>query len=264
MDFGIAGKNALVCGASEGMGRAIAFSLAGEGANVMLCARTEPKLAEVAKEINVARAKGKIEYVACDLADAASRQKLVDAVGERLGCVDILVHNTGGPKPSAAEATTPEQWQAGFDSLFQSVIHLNSVFVPAMKERGWGRIINVTSLSVIEPIPGLAISNAIRSAATAMLKTLSDELAPFGVTVNCVAPGSISTGRITSLIESRAKTSNVSVEEYEKEYIKNIPAGRLGTAEEFANVVCFLCSDKASYVTGSTISVDGGRRRSTY
>jgi 3-oxoacyl-[acyl-carrier protein] reductase len=263
MDLGITGKNALVCGASQGMGRAIAQSLAGEGVNVMLCARTEATLVAAANEISKT-AKGKVEHFACDLADEESRHKLAEATKAKLGDIDILIHNTGGPKPSSAETTTIEQWQSGFDSLFQSVIHLNHAFVPSMKNKKWGRIINVTSLSVIEPIANLAISNAIRSSATAMLKTLSDELAPFNITVNCVAPGSISTGRITSLIESRAQTAKVSTDEYEKEYIKAIPAGRLGSPEEFADVVCFLVSERASYVTGSTICVDGGRRRSTY
>lgn len=263
MDLGITGKNALICGASQGMGRAIARALAAEGANVFLCARTESTLAEAADDAHK-QAKGKVEYLACDLSKEPDRKKLADTVKAKLGDVDILVHNTGGPKPSSAEATSIEQWQTGFDSLFQSVVHLNHAFVPTMKEKRWGRILNVTSLSVIEPIANLAVSNAIRSAATAMLKTLSDELAPYNITVNCVAPGSIGTGRIADLIESRAKSSSVSVEEYEKEYIKNIPAGRLGSPEEFADVVCFLASERASYVTGSTICVDGGRRRSTY
>jgi 3-oxoacyl-[acyl-carrier protein] reductase len=263
MDLGIAGKSALVCGASQGMGRAIAASLAKEGVDVMLCARTESTLAEAAAEIRKT-AKGKVEYFACDLGDEDSRHKLVEASKAKFDTIDILIHNTGGPKPSSAEITEIEQWQGGFDTLFKSVIHLNHAFLPDMKQQKWGRIVNVTSLSVMEPIPNLAISNAIRSAATAMLKTLSDELAPFNVTVNCVAPGAISTGRISGLIETRAKAANVSADEYEKEYIKAIPAGRLGSPEEFADVVCFLVSERASYVTGSTICVDGGRRRSTY
>jgi 3-oxoacyl-[acyl-carrier protein] reductase len=263
MDLGIAGKNALVCGGSQGMGRAIAHALAVEGVNVFLCARTESTLAEAAEEVRKG-AKGKVEYLACDLSGEADRKKLADTVKAKLGDVDILIHNTGCPKPSPAETTTIDQWQAGFDSLFKSVVHINHAFVPAMKDRRWGRILNVTSLSVMEPIANLSVSNAIRSAATAMLKTLSDELAPYNITVNCVAPGSISTGRITDLIENRAKDAKTTPEEYEKEYIKAIPAGRLGSPEEFADVVCFLASERASYVTGSTICVDGGRRRSTY
>lgn len=245
------------------MGRAIAQALAAEGANVFLCARTESTLAEAADAIRKA-AKGKVEHFACDLSDDASRHQLAEQVKSRLGDADILVHNTGGPKPSSAEETPTETWQKGFDSLFLSVVHINHLFVAKMKEKHWGRIINVTSLSVMEPIANLAVSNAIRSAATAMLKTLSDELAPFNITVNCIAPGSISTGRIEDLIETRAQNANLDKEQYFKEYVKAIPAGRLGTPEEFAAVACFLASEPASYVTGSTISVDGGRRRSTY
>lgn len=263
MELGIAGKNALICGASQGMGLAIARAIAAEGANVLMCARTESTLKAATDEVKHI-ATGKVFHFVCDLAAADSRDKLVEAAKSKLDTIDILIHNSGGPKPSAAETTSVEQFQAGFDSLFQSVVHLNEAFIPAMKERRWGRIVNVTSLSVMEPIANLAVSNAIRSAATALLKTLSDELAPFNITVNSVAPGSISTGRISDLIESRAKSANVSVADYEKEYIKAIPAGRLGTPEEFANVVCFIVSERASYVTGSTICVDGGRRRSTY
>lgn len=263
MDLGLGGKNALICGASQGMGRAIAIALAAEGANVFLCARTEKTLAEAADTVK-GTAKGKVEYLATDLSDEQARHKLAETVKAKFGDVHVLIHNTGGPQPTLAEETSIEDWQKGFESLFKSVVHMNHAFVPAMKQNKWGRIINITSLSVVEPIANLAVSNAIRSAATAMLKTLSDELAPFNITVNCVAPGSISTGRIEELIDTRAKKKNVASEEYLAEYIKAIPAGRMGTAEEFASVVCFLASQQASYVTGSTICVDGGRRRSTY
>ncbi len=263
MDLGITGKNALICGASQGMGKAIATALSAEGANVFMCARTEQTLAEAA-ELVKQTAKGKVEYLPTDLSNEESRHKLSETIKQRLGDIDIIVHNTGGPQPTPAEETSIEAWQKGFDSLFKSVVHINQAFVPAMKTAGWGRIINVTSLSVVEPIANLAVSNAIRSAATAMMKTLSDELAPFNITVNSVAPGSISTGRVEDLIVSRARKNKVSRDEYFADYIKAIPAGRLGSAEEFANVVCFLASEKASYVTGSTICVDGGRRRSTY
>jgi 3-oxoacyl-[acyl-carrier protein] reductase len=263
MDLGISGKNALICGASAGMGRAIAAALAAEGANIFMCARTEKTLAEAAGAIKKT-AQGKVEHLACDLSDEKSRHELADAIKQRLGDVEILIHNTGGPTPTLAEETSVEDFQKGFDSLFKSVVHLNQQFVPAMKKNKWGRIINVTSLSVMEPIGNLAVSNSIRSAVTAYLKTLSDELAPHNVTVNCVAPGSISTGRVEELIEARAKKAGISQEQYQADYIKAIPAGRMGTAEEFGSVVAFLVSQQASYVTGSTICVDGGRRRSTY
>jgi len=263
MDLGIASKKALVCGASQGIGRAIAEALAAEGARVFMTARSADTLKSEADKIAKAT-KAEVNFHACDLSNAASRNELIAAVTKLLGGVDILVHNTGGPPPTHVEDTTAQQWQQGFDSLFQSVVHFNQTFVPDMKKQRWGRIINITSLSVVEPISNLAVSNALRSAVTAMLKTLSDELAPFEITVNCVAPGSIATGRIDKLVHTRAEKKGVEKDEYMKEYIAAIPMGRLGTPEEFAAVVCFLASKQASYLTGSTICIDGGKRRSTY
>src|SRR5690606_10250700 len=141
---------------------------------------------------------------------------------------------------------------------------LNASFLPGMIEQNWGRIVAVTSLSVMEPIPNLSISNAVRSAVTAMLKTLADEVARYDITVNCVAPGAIKTDRLDELMEARLKKTGQSKEEYLKSYLGAIPAGRLGTPEEFAGVAVFLCSERASYITGSTISIDGGKRRSVY
>jgi 3-oxoacyl-[acyl-carrier protein] reductase len=263
MDLQITGKKALVCGASAGVGKAIADGLAAEGADVFLCARNEEALKKLCSDIQQ-RSKVRAEYYAGDLSEQSARDGLFARAKEKFGSVDILIHNTGGPKPTHAEETTIEQWQQGFDSLFKSVVDLNSKFLPAMKQQRWGRVISTTSLSVIEPIAGLAVSNGIRSAVTAMLKTLADEVASHNITVNCVAPGAIATGRIEDLIEARAKKANVSTEQYHTDYIKAIPAARLGTPEEFAAVVCFLASERASYITGSTISVDGGKRRSTY
>ena len=263
MDLGIKDKRALVCGGTQGMGLATAKALAREGARVFICSRSEESVKKAVAEIAKGAAHS-VESIACDLCDPKSRKALVEAVNKRLGGLDILVHNSGGPQPSTAEDTSADDFQKGFEGLFQSVVDLDRAFIPGMKKQKWGRIINVTSLSVLEPIANLAVSNAIRSAATAMLKTLADELAPFNITVNCVAPGAISTGRIEELIEVRAKKMNVPTQTYYAEYIKAIPAQRLGTPEEFASVVCFLASQQASYVTGSTICVDGGKRRSTY
>ena len=265
MDLGIAGKNALVCGASKGMGLAIATTLAAEGANVFLCARDERSLAESTEAVKKGALNGsRVESKSCDVSDKKSIEALVEAVKAKFGHVDILVHNSGGPQTTQAQSTTAEQWRSGYDLLFMSVVALNQAFVPGMKERKWGRIVCVTSTSVLEPIAGLAISNATRSAVTAMMKTLADEVAAYNITVNCVAPGSIATGRIEELVESRAAGSGKSKEAYMEEYVGAIPAKRLGSPEEFAAVVAFLASDKASYVTGSTICVDGGKRRSTY
>ena len=263
MDLGLKGKKALVCGASKGIGKAIAHALCEEGASLFLCSRGLEALGKTQQELSRI-SQGKVMSKALDLSDINSRNELIETVQKEFGNPDILVHNVGGPKPSTTTNTSISDWQTGFDQLFQSVAHLNEMFLPPMKEAMWGRILTVTSLSVLEPIKTLAVSNAIRSATTSMLKALSDEVAPFNITVNCVAPGAIKTDRLEQLMEARIKSTGQSREEYEKEYLAAIPAGRLGRPEEFGAVAAFLCSDKASYITGSTIAIDGGKRRSTY
>lgn len=263
MDLGIKGKRALVAGASKGLGLASAKALAAEGAKLYLLSRSEESLLAARKEIEN-EFKVDIETFPCDLLDAGSRKAAMDKIEMKWGGVDILVHNVGGPKATSAEDTGIGDWQDGFDRLFKPVVDLNARFVPAMKEQKWGRIIAVTSLSVMEPIANLAVSNGIRSAVTAMLKTLSDELATYNITVNCVAPGMILTDRTDELMKSRIAKSGKSEEQYMQDYLQSIPARRLGRPEEFAAVLCFVASEKASYVTGSTLCVDGGKRRSTY
>ena len=263
MDFGIKGKKALVCGASKGIGKAIALELAREGAEPILCARQGKVLEEVASEIRK-ETRATVHHHACDLTSSTERDQLIKSVKEKYGGVDILVLNTGGPKPSSAMETTLDDWESGFSRLFQMTAQLNEAFLPHMKEQNWGRVICVTSLSVLEPIANLAVSNAMRSGVTSMLKTLSDELASSNVTINCLAPGAIATERLEELMQARIAKTGQSKEEYLKSYLAAIPMGRMGTPEEFAAVAAFLCSDRASYVTGSTICIDGGKRRSTY
>lgn len=263
MDLGIRGKKALVCGASKGIGRAIAMELAREGVEPILCARQSALLEETAAFIRKETG-ATVHHKTCDLSNAEDRDALIKAVDDQMKGIDILVLNSGGPKPSSALSTTLDEWEKGFNQLFQMIVHLNSGFIPKMKEKKWGRVICVTSLSVMEPITNLAISNSMRSGVTAMLKTLSDELAQFNITVNCIAPGAIATERLEELMEARIEKTGQSKEEYMKQYLSAIPMGRMGDAEEFAAVAAFLCSQKASYITGSTISVDGGKRRSTY
>jgi 3-oxoacyl-[acyl-carrier protein] reductase len=263
MDFGLKGKKALVCGGSKGLGYATAEALAREHADVFLIGRDEDSLKSSVDNLKKLGA-GDIRYCTCDLLSHSSRQAVIDQVRSHWGSLDILIHNVGGPKASTVESTSAEDWQNGFERLFLPVADFNSAFLPAMKGKNWGRIITITSLSVVEPIPMLAISNALRSASTAMSKTLSDEVAKHGITVNCVAPGMILTDRSEELAKARISKSGQSREDYEAELQRSIPAGRVGKAEEFGAVVCFLCSTQASYVTGSTIYVDGGKRRSTY
>ena len=261
MDLGLAGKKALVTGASKGIGRSIVEALHGEGAEIIATAREAAPLKKLADGV---KGKARLLTTNCDLSDTGSRTELIKFVEKEFEYVDILVHNVGGPKTSDVMNTSGPDWQAGFEQLFASVAHLNEALIPAMIEKRFGRIICVTSLSVLEPISGLAVSNAIRSAVTAMLKTLADELAPYSVTVNCVAPGAIATDRLNDLMMARIAKSGQSQEEYTRDYLKPIPMGRLGEPHEFASVVAFLASTRASYVTGSTIAVDGGKRRATY
>ncbi|MCA9804232.1 MAG: SDR family oxidoreductase [Cyanobacteria bacterium HKST-UBA02] len=263
MDLGIKGKRALVCGASKGMGRAIASGLAEEGADIFICARDDEALITAREEIK--RETGvNVQSWSCDLTNQRERHELIEKVKTVFEHIDILIHNTGGPAPSSAYGTAPEAWESGFNQLFQSVAQLNQAFLPSMIDRNWGRIITITSLSVLEPIKGLAVSNAMRSAVSAMLKTMADEVACHNITINCVAPGLIDTDRLASLMESRLQSSGQTRIDYERERLGSIPAGRLGSPKEFADVVTFLASERASYITGSTICVDGGKRRSTF
>ncbi len=263
MDLGIRGKKALICAASRGLGKATALALAQEGVEVILCARKIADLKKAAEEIQ-AQGSQPVHYFACDLSSQNDREQLIQAVQEKLGSVDILIHNTGGPAPTIVQETSQEEWEQGFQQLFMSVAHLNQAFLPDMKKQRWGRIILVTSIAVLEPAANLAISNAIRSAVTSMAKTLATEVAPFNITINSVAPGMIHTDRTEALIENLIQKRGGTRLEHLEAFEQAIPAQRLGTPEEFASVVAFLCSQQAAYISGSTLCVDGGKRRSTY
>lgn len=264
MDLGLKGKCALVCASSKGLGKAIAKALAQEGARVFMCARNAASLIDAVNEVE-AVAQLPVTSMTCDLADPDQRDALIAQVQAAFGVdgLDILVHNTGGPKPSRYADTDFQDWQTGFDQLFLGVAHLNQAFLPGMKQQRWGRIICVTSLSAFEPIDNLAVSNAIRPAVTAMLKTLADEVGQYNITVNCVAPGMILTDRTEERIQAHiAQNPQSSRDEWMTDYVKAIPVGRLGDPDEFGAPVAFLCSEQAAYITGSTLCIDGGKRRS--
>lgn len=263
MDLGLQGKRALVCAASKGLGKAMAVALAQEGVSLFLCARDSIALEATAAEIRELSAQP-VHTLACDLTVAGDRDRLIQAVKREFPTLDILIHNVGGPAPSTVETTSLALWQQGFERLFLSVAHLNEAFVPGMKTRQWGRILLVTSIAVLEPVGHLAVSNGMRSAVTAMAKTLADEVAPYQVTVNCLAPGWIATDRMESLVQAEIEKTGQTREAYLKQALVAIPAGRSGTPQEFGAVAAFLCSEQAAYVTGSTLCVDGGKRRSTY
>ncbi|MGE6743484.1 SDR family oxidoreductase [Allorhizobium pseudoryzae] len=261
MDFGISGKRALVLASSRGLGLGIARALAAEGAHVLLCGRSGDRLAENCKAIN-AEGKGKADWVWADLAEGDAVANLQKAVADKLGGLDILVNNTGGPTPGTAEEMTVEKLESFFQTMVVRVIALTSAFLPAMKEQGFGRILTVASSGVIEPIPNLALSNTLRGALVGWNKTLATEVASFGITANMILPGRIHTDRIDELDGANAKRQGKALDEVRAASIKTIPAGRLGTVDEFGAVGAFLCSGPAAYVTGSMIRVDGGAAKS--
>jgi 3-oxoacyl-[acyl-carrier protein] reductase len=259
MDLGLAGKRALVLSSSRGLGLGAAQALAGEGAEVMLTARSADRLKAAAEAIN-AQGRGRAHYVASDLAGHVD--EIHRAAMEALGGIDILVANTGGPPARTALAVKPEDWAPQFEAMVAPVFHLASLVLPGMRERGWGRLVTIASSGVIQPIPNLAMSNALRASIAGWSKTLASEVAKDGITANLVLPGRIETDRTGELDAANAKAQGKSVDEVSAAARATIPAGRYGRVQEFADVVCFLASERASYITGSMIRVDGGMIRS--
>jgi 3-oxoacyl-[acyl-carrier protein] reductase len=248
MDLGIRGKVALVTGASSGLGKACALALGAEGARVAVAARRREVLEAVADQARQAGA-SEARAFTVDLADPRSIETLLRDVRDAFGGADILVANSGGPKPGTVLQTAPDDWDAAYRTLLRSMLQLIEGVVPSMRERKWGRIVALTSSSVKQPIATLALSNMFRTALVSALKTLSTEVAKDGVTVNAIATGRILTDRLRSLYGDDAAIEKAG---------KEVPAGRVAHPEEFAPLVAFLCGEPARYVTGQTISVDGG------
>jgi len=261
MDFGLTGKRALVMASSRGLGLGCAEILATEGVHVLLTGRSADKLADAASAIT-ARGQGKADFVVCDLTDSAAVDTLSDAVTEILGGVDILVNNTGGPPPGRMVDADLTVLVKQFDSMVLNVIALTARLLPAMQAQKWGRIITLGSSGVIQPIPNLGLSNALRSALVGWSKSLSNDVAADGVTVNMLLPGRIHTERVDELDEGAAKRTGKSLEDTRTASRATIPAGRYGTVAEFASVCAFLASTPASYVTGGLIRCDGGAIKS--
>lgn len=251
MDFGLAGKQAVVLGASRGLGAATALALAAEGAQVLALSRSGT-LPEGAPANVTARA--------ADLSDPAVVAQLCAGLAEAK--IDILVNNSGGPAAGPARGQSRDAWQAAFDAMAVPLFALTDAVLPGMAERGWGRIVTIGSSGIEVPIPGLALSNGIRASVAGWSKTLAAEVAAQGVTVNMVLPGRIATDRVAELDAIRAGKTGQSVDAVEAASRATIPVGRYGRPEEFAAAVAFLCSTQASYITGSMIRVDGGMIRS--
>lgn len=256
MDLELKSRVAIVLGAGGGLGRAIAVAMAKEGADIAI-ADINAEALKATKEAAAAVGGRAIELV-WDLADLGQIERHVGRVETELGGIDILVNNTGGPPPTPAGGQSPDKWTEYFNAMVLPVIALTDRVLPGMKERKWGRIITSTSSGVVAPIPNLGISNSLRSALVGWSKTLAREIAPFGITSNIVLPGRIATDRIHFLDQAKAKRENIPVEAVIAASTSSIPAARYGKPEEYGDVVTFLASARASYVTGSVIRVDGG------
>lgn len=257
MDLGLKGKVALVAAASRGLGRAVAAELAAEGAALVICSRQAEAIERTATQI-AAGTGADILALPCDVSDPGEVASLVHAGIERFGRIDILVTNSGGPPAGPFESFTLEQWEAATRLLLHSSVELARNVLPGMKERRWGRILNITSIAVKQPVQNLIMSNSLRAAVTGMARTLASEVASFGITVNNIMPGYTRTERVEELARMMAERERITPAEFIARWEKEIPMQRLGEPREFAALAAFLVSERASYITGTSIPVDGG------
>lgn len=248
MDFGLKQKVAFIAASSDGLGKSVALELAKEGAHIAICGRNPEKLSLAKKEIEEC-GNGIVLSVVCDLSIAKERAGAIAQVLKEYEKVDVLVTNTGGPPPGKFEELNEHQWEAAFHQLLMSATSLIRGFLPGMKKQRWGRIISITSQAVKQPVENLILSNSVRASVVGLMKTLASELGPYNITVNNVMPGYTQTSRLKKLINNNPSFANA---------INEIPLGRFGNPEEFAAAVAFLASERASYITGVSLAVDGG------
>lgn len=263
MDLGLKNKVALVAAGSRGLGRAVAEELAAEGASLVLCARDLTTLTETTAAIADSTG-AHVLAVPADVTNFDNIKRLVDAGTERFGRIDILVTNAGGPPAGTFDQLTREQWDEALRLTLLSAVELARQVLPGMKERRWGRILNITSIAVKQPVENLMLSNSLRAGLTGFARTLANEVAADGITVNNILPGYTRTERLEDLATMMAEKQGISPGEFRGKWEKEIPMGRLGEPREFAALAAFLVSERASYITGTSIQVDGGWIRSLF
>ena len=263
MDLSIKGKNAIVCASSQGLGKSAAVDLAKEGVNLAICSRNKDKINLVKEEIEQT-SDVKVVAIEADLSSEKDISALFQEAKKELKTIDILINNNGGPPPSTFEELTDEDWQKTFNSTMMSAIRLSKLVLPDMKKNKWGRIINISSVSVKTPVNGLFLSNSIRMGVLGWAKALSDEVAPHGITVNSVCPGTTKTERIEEILNAQSESSGKDKSEIEEAMANSIPMLRIGEASDLSALITFLASEKASYMTGLAVQVDGGSARTFY
>src|SRR5689334_20376555 len=257
MDLGLKGRGVIVAASSEGIGRATAEAFAREGAQVAMCARTEKTLRDAAEKIRSATG---VEVYAepLDVTDAAAVQRFTNTVAKQFGRIDVCVTNAGGPPAKNFLSVSLDEWHKAVDMNFMSVVHFARSVIPHMQRHHWGRIITITSVTVKQPVDALVMSNAVRAAVVGLIKSLSNEFGKEGITVNNVAPGYTATERLKDLVAKRAKQQGLSDGDYMERMGAEAALGRVGKPEEVADAIVWLASERASYITGQTLLVDGG------
>jgi len=270
MDLGLKGKTALVMAGSRGFGRSVALELAAEGAKVALCARNADDLAATAEEVRRVGQEawggmaGPVFSQSLDVTDDLAVRGFISATESELGPVDMMLVNAGGPPAGNFEDLSLADWKTAYELTIESAVRLCQLVLPGMKKRGWGRIVQITSVSVVQPVENLLLSSVLRPAVQALTKTLSDEAAPYGVTVNSVAPGFHNTSAVQRLIAKKVDQTGCTPEDVVASWTDVIPVGRLGEPEELAALILFLMSERASYLTGQCIVSDGGWVKKTF
>jgi len=263
LDLKLNRKNVLVTASSTGIGKSVAELFLNENCNVTICSSNVDKLENTYNHLNKLNS-GNLFFTKCDINNPDEIDKTVSQAVEKFGPIDVLINNCGGPAPGFFEDLDETMWKEGFDQVLMSAVRFTKLVLPDMKKNNWGRIVNITSISVKQPIDNLLLSNAFRSGVTAFAKTLSNQIGQFNITVNNVSPGLTLTGRLEELADLRARDAGISKEEMLEKMSDDVPLKRLAKPEEIASAVIFLSSDSGGYITGQTIVVDGGFNKSTY